>query len=189
MRFPAPGAPRHRRPADLAFADVDPDDSGTGARVRDCPAGGGGMPGRMTHGSQPQTLPRRFTFAFDRRFKPFLAVLGILPQTASVTVDAENLTVGFGPWRLHTPRDNVVEARRTGPYRWWRVIGLHLSLTDRGLSFGTGTGGGVCVRFGTPVTGVIGRWLNHPAVTVTVEDPDALIDALGGPEPGRPPEG
>jgi hypothetical protein len=138
----------------------------------------------MTHGERAQALPRRFTFAFDRRFMPFLAIIGVLPQTAWVNLDEEYLTVGFGPWRLRTRRDNVVEARRTGPYRWWRVIGLRLSLVDKGISLGTSTGAGVCVRFATPVSGVIGRWARHPALTVTVEDPDALIDALGVATPG-----
>ncbi len=140
----------------------------------------------MTDPDRPQALPRRFTFAFDRRYRPLLALAGVLPQTTWVGVDAQYLTVGFGPWRLRTPRDNVVEARRTGPYRWWRVIGLHLSLADRGITFGTSTGAGVCVRFASPVSGVIGRWAHHPAVTVTVADPDALIDALNDPARGQP---
>lgn len=147
---------------------------------------GAGSPRRMTYGDRPQPLPRRFTFAFDRRFRPLLALVGVLPQTAWVGVDAQYLTVGFGPWRLRTPRDNVVEAHRAGPYRWWRIIGLRLSLADRGITFGTGTAAGVCVRFAEPVSGVIGRWARHPAVTVTVADPDALIDALGDPPPRRP---
>jgi hypothetical protein len=140
----------------------------------------------VTHADPPQALPRRFTFAFDRWYRPLLAFIGVLPQTAWVAVDAQYLTVGFGPWRLRTPRDNVVEARRAGPYRWWRVIGLHLSLADRGITFGTSTGAGVCVRFASPVSGVIGRWASHPAVTVTVADPDALIGALGTPAPRQP---
>jgi hypothetical protein len=142
----------------------------------------------MTHVDQPQAVPRRFGFAFDKRFMPPLALLGVMPPTASVTVDASDLTVRFGPWRMQTPRSNVVEACRTGPYDWWRAIGMHLSLTDRGVSFGTSTTNGVCVRFETPVAGVAGRWLRHPAVTVTVEDPEALIDLLDvagpGPAPG-----
>jgi hypothetical protein len=137
----------------------------------------------MTHVDQP----RRFSFAFDRRFMPPLALIGVMPPTASVTVDGSDLTVRFGPWRLQTPRDNVIEACRTGPYTWWRTIGMHLSMIDRGVSFGTSTTGGVCVRFGAPVQAVAGRWLRHPAVTVTVEEPDELIDALGGAGPGPAP--
>lgn len=48
-----------------------------------------------------------------------------------------------------------------------------------GVTFGTGTTAGVCLRFGTPVPGLApGRWLRHPAATVTVTDPDALLAAL-----------
>ncbi|GAA5184856.1 hypothetical protein GCM10023322_27300 [Rugosimonospora acidiphila] len=126
-------------------------------------------------------VSRRFPFAFDRRFIPPLALMGVLPQTASVSVDVNGLAVRFGPWRMLTPTENVIEARRTGPYRWWRVVGMHVSAADRGISFGTSTASGVCLRFEEPVSGVIARFLSHPAMTVTVEDPDALIDALGTP--------
>src|SRR5689334_17153166 len=67
-----------------------------------------GMSAVMTYVDRPQSLPRRFSFAFDRRFMPPLALLGVMPPTASVTVDERDLTVRFGPWRLQTPRDNIV---------------------------------------------------------------------------------
>ncbi|WFE65582.1 hypothetical protein [Micromonospora sp. WMMD714] len=121
----------------------------------------------------------RFAFRFDPRFQAPLALLGIRPQTCAVVVDDEMVAIRFGPWRLRTARGNVVGARRGGPYRWWRVVGPHLSLADGGVTFGTGTTAGVCLRFGSPVPGLApGRWLRHPAATVTVTDPDALLAAL-----------
>jgi hypothetical protein len=123
--------------------------------------------------------PRRFGFAFAPPFRLPLALLGIRSSNTWVTVDSVGLTVRFGPWRLHSSLGNVAGALRTGPYRWWRAIGPHLSLADRGVTFGTTTAGGVCIRFATPVSGLTpGRWLRHPAVTVTVADPDGLIDYL-----------
>jgi hypothetical protein len=66
-----------------------------------------------------------------------------------------------------------------GPYRWWRVIGPHLSLADGGVTFGSSTAAGACLRLGTPVPALApGRWPRHPAVTVTVADPEALRHAL-----------
>ncbi|MEU8300733.1 hypothetical protein AB0C04_26045 [Micromonospora sp. NPDC048909] len=125
---------------------------------------------------------RRFPFRFDHRFRPALALIGVHPGTAWVELDGERLLVRFGPWRLRTTRDNVTGVERGGPYRWWRVIGPHLSLADGGATFGTSTAGGVCVRFDTAVPAVApGPWLRHPAVTVTVADPEALARALTGP--------
>ncbi|MEV4601838.1 hypothetical protein AB0K15_31110 [Amycolatopsis sp. NPDC049253] len=46
-------------------------------------------------------------------------------------LDAEGLYVRLGPWVVKTPLDNLAGARVTGPYRPWRALGPHLSLTDR----------------------------------------------------------
>lgn len=124
------------------------------------------------------------TAAFPFRFHPtFAAValpLGVRPDTCSVQVTDEGLAVDFGPWRVRTPLSNVVAATVTGPYRWPKVVGPpHLSLSDRGLTFGTNPDEGVCLRFGRPVTG-IDPWgiVRHPALTVTVGEPVALAELL-----------
>ncbi|MFI6760315.1 hypothetical protein ACIBF5_14375 [Micromonospora sp. NPDC050417] len=123
---------------------------------------------------------QQFGFAFARPFRLPLSLIGVRPDSARVTVDVAGLTVRYGPWRLYSPRVNIVGAERTGPYRWWRVLGPHMSMVDRGASFGTTSAGGVCIRFRTPVPGLApGGWLRHPAVTVTVDDPDRLVSALG----------
>lgn len=122
--------------------------------------------------------PRRFGFAFAPSFRLPLSLVGIRPDTTWVTVD-DTLVVRYGPWRLRCPRSNVVGAEQTGPYRWWRVFGPRLSMVDRGLSFGTTAAAGVCIRFREPVPALApGRWLRHPALTVTVDDPDGLVAAL-----------
>jgi len=121
----------------------------------------------------------RFQFSSRRRVRWPLAVLGIRPATTWLALSAGELVIRFGPWQLKTSRDNVVGAERSGPYRWWRVIGPHLSLADRGVTFGTSTAAGVCVRFAVPVPALLPvGWLRHPAVTVTVADPGSLVDAL-----------
>jgi hypothetical protein len=62
----------------------------------------------------------------------------------------------------------------------WKVLGPpHLSFRDRGLTFATNQERGVCVRFHEPVAGIDPRgWIRHPGLTVTVEDPEALIAAI-----------
>jgi hypothetical protein len=121
----------------------------------------------------------RFDFAFAPPYRLPLALLGVRPSTAAVTVDDAELIVRFGPWMLRTERDNVVAAHTSGPYRWWRAIGPHLSLADRGVTFGTTTAGAVCIEFAEPVPALApGGRLRHPAVTVTVANGPELIALL-----------
>lgn len=125
----------------------------------------------------------RFPFRFDPVFRPALALLGVRPATAWVTVSDRELLIRYGPWQLRTARDNVTGVEVSGPYRWWRAIGPHVSLADRGVSFGSTAAGGVCLRFGVPVPALApGGWLRHPAATVTVTDPPALARLFAGPD-------
>ncbi|MEU7715970.1 hypothetical protein AB0B03_28985 [Micromonospora chalcea] len=121
----------------------------------------------------------RFPFRFDPAFRLPLALLRVRPATAWVDWGPDGLLVRFGPWLLRTTRDNVTGAELSGPYRWWRAIGPHLSLADGGATFGAGLAAGVCLRFAEPVPALApGPWLRHPAVTVTVADPAALCGAV-----------
>jgi hypothetical protein len=80
---------------------------------------------------------------------------------------------------LVTPLSNVEDAEVTGPYLPFKVIGPHISLADRGATFGTTWRRGVCVRFRRPVPAALpGGLLTHPAVTVTVADADRLAAVL-----------
>ncbi|WP_245675420.1 hypothetical protein [Micromonospora halophytica] len=127
----------------------------------------------------------RSAFRFDPAFRVPLALLGVRPETSWVVVDDEALEIRFGPWRLRTPRANVAGAELGGPYRWWRAVGPHLSLADGGVSFGSSTAAGVCVRFAEGVPALVpGPWLRHSAATVTVGDPEALQRVLREPPPG-----
>ncbi|MEH0934727.1 hypothetical protein [Micromonospora psammae] len=127
----------------------------------------------------------RSAFRFDPPFRLPLALLGVRPETSWVTVDDEAVEIRFGPWRLRTTRGNVTGAEISGPYRWWRAIGPHLSLADGGVTFGSSTATGVCIRLAAGVPALVpGPWLRHPAVTVTVTDPDALLGVLRAPPVG-----
>jgi hypothetical protein len=133
--------------------------------------------------SPPAPARRRFAFAFDSLFGVVDRVLGITPETAHVDVDGSTLLVRFGPWCVVTSRDNVVGAEISGPFRLVKVFGPpHLSLADRGLTFATNARRGVCIRFHHPVAGIepLGV-VRHPGLTVTVDDPEGLVDALSQP--------
>lgn len=121
----------------------------------------------------------RFRFAFDRRFAPLLAVLGIREDNSEVLLDDDTFAARFGRWGLTTPTSNLKSVQITYDYRWYKAIGLRRSLADGGVTYGTNTRAGVCVCFHERVTAGMGPSVRHPALTVTVEDPDALVEAIG----------
>jgi hypothetical protein len=124
--------------------------------------------------------PRRFPITFDPTFLAASRLVGVRPSNAWVEVGEDHLEARFGPWTVRTPLDNVLAAEVTGPYAWPKVIGpAHLSLTDRGLTFGGNAERGVCIRFHRPVAGIDPLGLiRHPGLTVTVGDPEGLRAAL-----------
>jgi hypothetical protein len=121
----------------------------------------------------------QFEFAFEPRFRPLLAMIGVTPGTAHVTLTPERLVARFGPWTCETAIANVREACCTGPYRWYTAIGARGSFVDRGLTFGTTTKGGVCVLLREPVPGLVpvGSF-RHPGITLTLAEPDRFVSSL-----------
>ena len=85
----------------------------------------------------------------------------------------------FGRVRVTTPLSNVDHTLVTGPHRWYTAVGLRLSFTDDGLTFGTNHQRGLCVAFVERVPRVIG-FKDHSALWVSVADPEGLAIALGG---------
>ncbi|MFN8184028.1 MAG: hypothetical protein U0R23_06370 [Candidatus Nanopelagicales bacterium] len=121
----------------------------------------------------------RFEFAFEKKYLPALAAIGVTPLTAKVDVSAKTLDARFGPWRCRTSVKNISCVKRTGPYSAVKAIGARGSFADRGATFGTTTAGGVCVEFKEPVkildpSGII----LHPGLTLTVADLDGFEQAL-----------
>jgi hypothetical protein len=127
-----------------------------------------------------------FEFDFDKRFSPLLVMLGAIPSNSRVELRDDRVAVRLGPWRISSSTANVARLDVTGPYRWYRAIGLRLSLSDLGLTFGTNARRGLCIEFVRPVRSFLGVY--HPAVTVTVHQPEMLkaaIEAAAPPGPHR----
>jgi hypothetical protein len=103
----------------------------------------------------------------------------LLGEHSGLELDADGLRVRLGPWLVTTPLRNLAGAEVVGPFSAFRAIGVRLSLADRGLTFGTTTERGVCLRFHEPVPG-IEPWglLRHPGLTVTVAEPDLVAAAV-----------
>ncbi|MEX1176930.1 MAG: hypothetical protein WEB09_00580 [Nitriliruptor sp.] len=120
----------------------------------------------------------RFPFSVRSPWSRLLpAVFRDAPQ-AVVECNEIGLSASFGPFLITTPWRNVRDVAVSGPYRWFRVIGPRLSLADRGLTFGTSTDAGACIRFHEPVAALFGSRRVHPGLTVTVEDPHGLAAAI-----------
>lgn len=121
----------------------------------------------------------RFPFEFEPRYRRILWLLGVTPARSGVAIGNGSLRVRFGLWRVRTDVGNIRCAEETGPYQALRAIGPHISLADHGLSFGSTTRGGVCLLFHDPLPGreTLGL-VKHPGLTVTVEDPKGLIEAI-----------
>lgn len=129
--------------------------------------------------TKPHSL-ERFAFRFDPLYRMAALPFGIRPQSSWVRLAGDHLEARFGPWSVRTALENVAAATITGPYATAKTIGPpHLSFADRGLTLATNRERGACISFAEPVAGIdpFGRIL-HPGLTVTVEDPDALVAAL-----------
>lgn len=126
----------------------------------------------------PVSVPARFPFAFDPRFRAAALPFGIFPSRAWVEVDGDRLRARFGLARIETPLTNITCVEVTGPYSWPKVVGgPRLSFADGGITFATNAREGVCVCFQTPVrAGLPG--LRHPGLTVTVADTEGLAVLL-----------
>jgi hypothetical protein len=131
-------------------------------------------PSCVTLGVMSQT----FSFAFDPRYRPFLALAGITPARSHLTVDDDELRVRFGLFSLVTPRSNVASAQVTGPHKAARAIGVRTSLTDRGLTFGSSTQRTTCILFHEPIRISPVDIGHHPGLSVSVDRCDDLATLL-----------
>jgi hypothetical protein len=76
---------------------------------------------------------------------------------------------------MDVPYANIRRWAIRGPYRWWRAIGVRMTLGVWDVSFGSSARDGVYLEFVQPQRWGGGR---HPALTVTVDDPEAFVAAL-----------
>jgi hypothetical protein len=125
-------------------------------------------------------VTHRFSFRFDPRYQALAKRFGVTPERARVEVTDDKLYARFGPWRLHTPLQNISSVQMTGPYHFIKTAGpARLGVTDLGLTFATNGDRGVLIRFRRRVPGIepLGL-LRHGELTVTVAEPEELARVL-----------
>jgi hypothetical protein len=121
----------------------------------------------------------RFPYAFDPKFALLCRCFGVRPRRDGVEITDDGLfRARYSFISIATPLENIEGAHVTESYRWWTAIGVRASHVDSGLTFGTNYARGTCVHFRVPVPSPLSRH-GHEALTVTVEDPVALVTALG----------
>lgn len=92
-----------------------------------------------------------FSIRLERRLLPILILFGVRPGTASVRLESDRLDARFGFFGAHTPLSNIARWDITGPYRWWRAVGVRATLGKPELTFGGSAHGGVRLRFREPI--------------------------------------
>jgi len=128
--------------------------------------------------SQPGTGPPavvEFPIRLQPGLRPILLFFGVRAGNAIVRIDGERLTAQFGFFRAETPLTNITRWDITGPYRWWRAVGVRRTLGTSDLSFGGSAHGGLCLHFRRLVRV---RPLPVSALYLTVDDLAGLASAL-----------
>jgi hypothetical protein len=123
----------------------------------------------------PDTAPRRFPFRIHGLWRLGVLLFAVTPGRAYVDLDDDGVHARFGPWRMDVPLEDIARWAIRGPYRWWRALGVRQTLGVWDMSFGSSAKDGVYLEFRRPLRSA---GTNHPALTVTVADPDAFVAAL-----------
>ena len=123
---------------------------------------------------------RFFPYDLDVRFQWIWWPLGVR-EGDGVTITADRRFVAtYGRWRVDTPLSNIESWQVSGPYLWFKAVGVRGSQVDSGITFGTTPRGGVCVLFRERIPQVLPPRFGHAGLTVTVKDREGLVAALSG---------
>lgn len=121
---------------------------------------------------------QHFPYRLDKRWNPLFLVLGVSDKDG-VTITAKGeLIATFGRFKVTTTLKNVDHTEITGPHRWYTAVGLRLSFTDDGVTFGTNHRKGVSIVFVHKIPRVIG-FRKHSMLWVSVADPEGFVKAIG----------
>ncbi|MGB5759521.1 MAG: hypothetical protein WBM50_21585 [Acidimicrobiales bacterium] len=118
-----------------------------------------------------------FPYDCDNRWAMLFRVIGLRRSEGVTVYEDGSLVATFGRKRVDTTIDNVDHTEITGPHRWYTAVGIRLSFTDDGLTFGTNHRRGLCIAFVERIPRVIG-FRDHSALWVSVADPEGLARAL-----------
>jgi hypothetical protein len=128
--------------------------------------------------SEQHHQDRFFPYKMDKRWAPtFIALRVTKTDGVSLTTDGL-LRATFGRFLVETPVSNIDHTHITGPHRWYTAVGLRLSATDDGITFGTNHRSGLSIVFKERIPRVIGL-RKHSTLWVSVAEPERLAEAIG----------
>ena len=118
-----------------------------------------------------------FPYRLDKRWNALFFVLGVDDKDGVTITGKGELIATFGRFKVKTTVANVDHTLVTGPHRWYMAVGLRLSFTDDGLTFGTNHRKGLSIAFVEKIPKVIG-FKKHSTLWVSVADPEGLAAAI-----------
>ncbi len=121
---------------------------------------------------------QHFRYRLDKRWTALFLALGVGDDDGVDISDTDELIATYGRVNVKTTLDNIDHTLVTGPHRWYTAVGLRLSFTDDGLTFGTNHHKGLCIAFVHKIPKVIG-FKDHSMLWVSVADPEGLAAVIG----------
>jgi len=118
-----------------------------------------------------------FPYELDKKWAAMFLAFGVGDDDGVTLTDDGMLRATYGRFSVETPLANVDHTLETGPHRWYTAVGVRLSFTDDGLTFGTNHRRGLCIAFVERIDKVIG-FKDHSSLWVSVADPGALAAAI-----------
>ena len=119
-----------------------------------------------------------FQYRLDKRWTALFLALGVGDDDGVDISDAGELIATYGRVNVKTTLDNIDHTLVTGPHRWHTAVGLRLSFSDDGLTFGTNHHKGLSIAFVHKIPRVIG-FKDHSMLWVSVADPEGLAVVIG----------
>ncbi len=117
-----------------------------------------------------------FPIRIQPSLRPILLLFGVRDDgRAVVRLEGTELSATFGRFQARTSLANLERWDITGPYRWWRAVGVRRTLFSHDLSFGGSAHGGLRLRFREPVRAA---GLMNSELYLTVDDLEGLGAAL-----------
>jgi hypothetical protein len=116
-----------------------------------------------------------FPFRLQSGLRPLLLFWGVRRGSAWVHLGDDRLLVRFGFFRADIPLADIEWWDITGPYHWFRAVGVRQTLFKPEISYGSSAHGGLRVHLRARRKIA---WVNATDFYVTVDDLEGLGAAL-----------
>jgi hypothetical protein len=123
----------------------------------------------------PAVAATLFPFRIDSGLRPILLFFGVRRSSAWTRLDDDRMVTRFGFFSVDIPLTDIEWWDITGPYKWYRAVGVRQTIPKPEISFGSTAVGGLRVHLRTRHRVA---WVRALDFYVTVEDLEGLGAAL-----------